>query len=215
MTAASGSAARVTSLWPYWPLISSRTTVESKSNRTVVVTAAWWTLSVKWCHAGCCVLAAAAAGAAEPTMTKCSDKLSWTMCDALRRMARCSIDYVQRRCCQTCSQPLRWRTSCKTVWTTDLPSASSTVPTPTCHRGTCDVVNGLVRLYIRHIRSTADKNPTETDGKNFKTDENDKSAPPLPQKACDMTWSPTVSAVYGGKKIAKVSIIEFGMNEER
>jgi len=39
---------------------------------------------------------------------------------------------------------------------------------------------------------------------------------PLPSpKACDMTWSPTVSAVYGGKKIAKVSIIEFGMNEER
>jgi len=38
VTAASGSAARdvLTSLWPWWPLISSRTAVDPESNRHYV-----------------------------------------------------------------------------------------------------------------------------------------------------------------------------------
>jgi len=75
-------------------------------------------------------------------------------------------------------------------------------------------MNGLVRMYVRQIRSTADKNPTETDEKNFKTDENEKSAPSLPKSMRYDVESDSISGLRR-KKIAKVSIIEFGVNEER
>ena len=56
MTAASGSAARVTSLWPWWPLTSSRTGVESKSNRSCNdrITKRITSCASRCCHGGVC-----------------------------------------------------------------------------------------------------------------------------------------------------------------
>ena len=44
--------------------------------------------------------------AAASRMRKCAsrgDELSSSTCDVLRRIGKCRVDYVQRRCCQTCA----------------------------------------------------------------------------------------------------------------